>query len=162
LDRLFGIPALPGLTEVVDGHARLDEALKHIPLASGAGDEPSVLARHPKGSLRVLPRGSAVLNPTEFLGSTELSDVFSQLATDADYVLVDTPPLLRVGDGVALFANVEATFVVARLGVAKQAMLSELDRMLERSPVICLGYVVTGIRVNDLFGVYEYEYDRPR
>jgi succinoglycan biosynthesis transport protein ExoP len=160
LDRLLSISALPGLTEVVDGHARLDEALKRIPLASGAGDNPSTRDRHPKGSLRVLPRGSAVLNPTEFLGSTELGAVFSQLAADADYVLVDTPPLLRFGDGVALFANVEATFVVARLGVVKQAMLNEIDRVLERSPVICLGYVVTGIRISDLFGYYEY--DRPR
>ena len=162
LDRLFNIPAVPGLTEVVDGHARLEDALKRIPLASGDGDDPTTRDGHPRGRLRVLPRGSVILNPTEFLGSAELGAVFSRLAADADYVLVDTPPLLRVGDGVALFANVEATFVVTRLGVVKRAMLNELERMLERCPVTRLGYVVTGIRVTDLFGPPEYEYSRPR
>jgi tyrosine-protein kinase len=164
LDRLFSIPALPGLTEVVDGNIPLEDALKRIPLAIGAGADSSTRdnGNHPKGDLRVLPRGSVTLNPTEFLGSTELGAVFSRLAADADYVLVDTPPLLRVGDGVALFANVEAMFVVTRLGVLNRAMLNELERILERCPVARLGYVVTGIRVNDLFGAPDYEYDRPR
>ena len=158
----FDIPIRPGTTDVVHEITQLESALKPSPLFRGIGKLPLAAgASRSSGSLHVLPCGSPVFNPTEFLGSKALRALLERLATRADYVLVDTSPLLRVGDGVALFESVDSLILVTRLGVLNRPMLDELDRLFSVFPGTRLGYIVTGFRVDDLFPATPYPH-RPR
>ena len=48
-------------------------------------------------------------------------------------MLIDSPPLLRVNDAIALSTSVDAMVVVARLDTLRRPMLNELARVLEGS-----------------------------
>ena len=78
-----------------------------------------------------------------------------------DFVLIDTPPLLSVGDAMALSAHVDAMITVARLRLLRRRVLAELARTLETCATIKLGVVVTGAEAEPGYGYgRSYEYHR--
>ena len=50
----------------------------------------------------------------EFVASAPLGTVLEELRTRADVVLIDVPPLLQVGDVIALSPRIDASIIVAR------------------------------------------------
>ena len=101
-------------------------------------------------------------NGGDFIGSQALAEILAQLRERYDLVLIDAPPLLRVGDGIALSARVDALIVVTRLNILRRPMLNELRRVLHTLPAQQLGYVVTGAHLDDGYtygygGYYHYE-----
>ena len=55
-----------------------------------------------KGVLEVLPSGPMPPDPGEFVGTQKVSEILAWLRDRADFVLVDAPPVLQVGDAVTL------------------------------------------------------------
>ena len=104
----------------------------------------------------------------EFLESDGVSAVLEDLSEQFDVVLLDTGPLLAVGDVVALSAKVDAIVVVTRLGIHRR-QLEDLARHLHNCQAPILGFVLTGTSHRDSYGygydarVYEVpqEADRP-
>jgi Mrp family chromosome partitioning ATPase len=73
--------------------------------------------------------------------------------------LVDSPPLLRVGDSMVLSAKVDAVVLATRMAKVRRPMLNELHRMLVSSPARVLGFVVTGAEAEEGYGSgYGYGY----
>jgi Mrp family chromosome partitioning ATPase len=96
------------------------------------------------GTLRVLPAGTKPPDPGEFISTNALFNVLERLRDCADLVLIDTPPLLHVGDSMTLSARIDAMIVVTRLNVIRRPILRELRRLLVASPTTKLGFVLTG------------------
>lgn len=135
LHRFFDLPARGlGLTQVALGHTSLDEALAKVPVPLGGG------------VLRVLTAGATPPDPGEFMLSQRLAEILDELRVDFDLVLIDAPPLLQVGDGLALSALVDGVLVVTRVDVLRRGMVGELARLLHTMPARKLGFVVTGVR----------------
>ena len=63
--------------------------------------------------------GRRIQNITEHLLSFGLSDLRQKLNAQFDYILIDTPPVLAVDDGVSLAASADATLFVVRLGLSR-------------------------------------------
>jgi Mrp family chromosome partitioning ATPase len=72
-------------------------------------------------------------------------------------VLLDSAPLLAVGDVMALSAKVDAIVVVTRLGIHRR-QLEELARQLRNCRAPILGFVLTGVSHGDSYR-YGYGYD---
>lgn len=138
VERYFNLPSRPGFTDVVLGDATLDEALRPA-VVRGQTD-----AVNPPGSLHVLPTGPLPPDPGEWVGSVIVADVLAQLAARADVVLIDTPPVLHVGDALALSTRVDAMIIVVRLPFARRGALTEISRLLAATKTPKLGYVLTG------------------
>ena len=109
-----------------------------------------------EGMLEVLPTGPVPPNPGEFVGSRMLGDILDTLSARADIVIVDTPPMLQVGDAMTLSARVDGLVLIARLDVLRRPMLKELDRLLHQAPAPALGFVLTG--ADDQQSGYGYGY----
>jgi Mrp family chromosome partitioning ATPase len=109
------------------------------------------------GRLHVLPTGQLPSNPGEFVGTQALMRVLEELRRGHDYVLVDSPPMLAVGDPITLSTRVDAIVPVVRLGVANRPMLRDLARNLRVSPAPKLGFVFTGAEAHEMYG-YTYGY----
>jgi len=102
-------------------------------------------AKHDRpGLLEVLTAGAIPPDTGDFVGKEAVREILGALAERTDLVLVDAPPLLRVGDGLILSSRVDALLVVARANVLRRGMLNELGRVLENLPVSPLGVVLTG------------------
>ena len=157
LHRFFDLEG-PGLTDVVLGHASLEEAIKQVPLAHPKANEGTRSSRNGRvdlgGFLHVLPAGHLPPDPSEFIGSPRLTQLLDSLREQADVVYVDAPPLLHVGDALALSSKVDGMVVAVRLDIARRPMLTELARVLERVPAAKLGFVLTNAEGEDGYGGY--------
>ena len=161
--RLFDLSRSPGVTDVALGHAELDAAIIQVPIQvppipglewnSASPQSPGRVL----GALSVLPTGSLPPNPGEFIDSGALADILMRLRERRDdFILIDAPPLLHVGDAFALSARVDSLLAVARLGIVNRTMLRELRRVLQGVPATKLGYVLTGAQNEDAYGYGSY------
>ena len=154
LAKFFDLGTHAGLTDVALGQASLTAALAEIELAAGVqaltGDVMGPQAPRDEGpGLRVLPSGPVPPDIGEFVGSEALKGLLNQLSSEADIVIVDAPPLLRVNDALTLSSAVDAVLYVARSKVVRRQMLLEARRVLQTSPARVLGCVVTGVSVEE-------------
>lgn len=169
LARFFGIArGQPGVANVVLGSCALDQALFEV--LGGQATAPAGFGRglngHENGGsdvpsggvLCVLPAGDITLDPGEFVSSPRLVTLVRELEQRFDFVLIDTPPMLSVGDAMALTSYVDAVVVVTRLNVLKRPSLEEFGRALNACPAVKLGYVVTGADGESVYGYTGYDY----
>jgi polysaccharide biosynthesis transport protein len=162
LHRFFELDGQPGLTQVALGHATLPEALTPVPIvfdpsADRVGDNGNGMGRV-GGMLEVLSAGPIPPNVDEFVGSTAVADILGRLRARADVVIVDSTPLLVVGDAMALTGSVDALIVVTRMNVVRRPMLRELRRVLDATPTHKLGFIVTGAEIEEGYGYGAYHY----
>ena len=166
LDRFFHLLHVRGITDVALGNATLDEALIEVDLATGlrgVHSAPLQLSAAATdgdpGRLDVLVSGPLPPDPGEFVGTRRLADILTALRSRYDIVVLDSPPLLRVGDAMTLSSRADGLIVVTRLNAVQRPMLRELSRMLDSVPATKLGYVVTGSqREAGYSGSYGYAY----
>lgn len=163
----------PGIADVVAGKETVDRALRTVSLAAvapqvarngGRPRGPSSNGRTVGGdaasTLSVLPAGvaSAVTGTlAEFLESPRLAAVLDDLAGRFELVLLDTPPLLAVGDAIALTTHVDAILLVLQAR-SQRPLLRELGRQLHQSQAPVLGFVLTGVDEAEAHGGYGYGY----
>ena len=99
--------------------------------------------------LRLLTSGPLPPNPGEIATSKQLSDVIDQLKREHDYVLVDAPPMLAVGDAAAIAGKVDGVIVMIRVEETTRTQIAEVERFLERVPARALGLVAAGVSKTD-------------
>jgi succinoglycan biosynthesis transport protein ExoP len=172
VDRFFDLGDRPGITQVALGRATLDDALVQVPISamkpnaqlrprydmSGNGHS-NGNGKGVGGKLFVLGSGPIPPDPGEFVASHALTSVLLQLQEVVEVILIDAPPLLRVGDAMVLSAKVDALLLATRMEKVRRPMLSDLHRMLETSPARVLGFVVTGAEAEEGYGHgYGYGY----
>jgi tyrosine-protein kinase len=189
LDKFFGLNG-PGITQVALGHVSLENALARITVAdpdprlarrgrqlnlNGGGNghangngkgNGSGAAKTVKGVLEVLPSGPIPPDPGEFVGRPALSEILAHLRERADIVLIDSPPVLHVGDAMTLSTKVDGIMLVTRMKVVRRQTLNELARQLSTVPSPVLGFVVTGAGEEEGYGYgygygYGHSYARP-
>lgn len=169
VDRFFDLQGTPGVTQVILGRAELEGALTRVPIMPDDRDEPS---RDPDGigspqaytsdtngaggQLEVLTSGPIPPDPGEFVATRKLATMLDQLRKRADLVLIDSPPLLQVGDAMTLSSGVDAVVLVTRLKILRRGPVSEAHRLLDTMRARKLGFVVTGAQTEH--GYYGYGY----
>jgi polysaccharide biosynthesis transport protein len=172
LHSFFGTGSDRGFTDVVVDRLTLDRAMRQVALPSGgdlasappvngqptgAGGNPTNGRADVESVLSFLPAGSIPPAADEFLESQGVSAVLEELSERYDVVLLDTPPMLAVGDVMTLSTKVDAIVVVTRLGIHRR-QLEELVRQLHNCRAPVLGFVLTGASHGDSYS-YGYGYD---
>ena len=164
LHRSFNITNDRGLTDVVSGAMSLSTAVHVLELV----DETAGSSRHrdPGGDghpvsagdskIRVLLSGPLPPNPGEIANSQQTSDIIEALKSDADYVLVDSPPMFVVGDAAALAAKVDGIIVILRLDETTTDTVKDVEDFLARVPARALGIVVNGVPRRTKGGSHRY------
>jgi Mrp family chromosome partitioning ATPase/capsular polysaccharide biosynthesis protein len=184
LHRFFHIGLGLGMTDIVAGAETVAGALRPLALPGAIfpGAPPSRNGKRShsatevseavegKATLSLLPAGTGSATGAEslsdFLESDRLSAVLDELADQFDVVLVDTPPLLAVGDAMALTAKVDALVLVLHAGL-QRPLVHELARQLHSSQAPTLGFVLTGVTpggdgYGSGYGYDAYIYGAPR
>jgi succinoglycan biosynthesis transport protein ExoP len=163
--RLFGLEGRPGLTNVALGKVSLEQALARSvmkPAGGGTAKPKGETNGHSEvgGVLQVLTSGPRPPSPGEFAASRRVGQILGELRQTADIVLLDTPPLLQVGDALALSSQADAMLVVAKLRSIRRRAVHALRGRLESAPARKLGLVVTDVGGDEgyygYYGVYGY------
>ena len=132
LHRGFGLSARVGLTSVLAGNGTLSQAVQKVPKAP---------------TLDVLTSGPLPPEPASLLGSSEMLDLLAEARQTYAVVLIDSPPLLSVTDGVLLARMVDKVVWVVRNGRSSARVLLRSRKLLQSSRVSIAGIVVNGVDV---------------
>lgn len=167
--RFFRLDGRPGLTQVALGHVELEDALVPIAISdpaprNGARPAGSVIDEQgrPTGLLEVLPSGPVPPDAGEFVATHAVAATLEQLRERFDVIIVDAPPLLGLGDAMALTSKVDGILLVARLKVLRRQTVNELRRVLENAPASPLGFVITNAQTEKGYGYgYGHTYGQP-
>jgi succinoglycan biosynthesis transport protein ExoP len=89
--------------------------------------------------------------------------VLAQVRDAADYVIVDSPPLLPVADTRVLLqlSQVDGVIMIGRAGVSRRDRLRAASRVLSQSGSRVFGLVVTDVKLAAGSGYYQYGYEEP-
>lgn len=146
IDRLFGVEAPLGVTNVLVGDTRVEDALVNTQVPG----------------LRLLTAGPLPPNPAELLESERMTELIESLARLADLVILDSPPALMLTDAVILATKVDRTIVVAESGQVTERAIGELERLFRHARADVLGIVLNKLRITggDYYYYYYYYYEQ--
>lgn len=119
-------------------------------------------------SLRVLTAGPLPPNPAELLSGKRMQELLTQLKTLADLVIVDSPPLTTVTDGIVLATQADGVLMVVRAGKTRRTQVKRACAILNQVKARLLGVVYNGVAPHDSayqadYGYYRYrKVDSPR
>lgn len=158
--RVFGLRNSVGLTSVALGTVELADAMQSFnPPSTALLTTPMpTTGPQPHGSdsaapwvqnMKVLTSGPLPPDPGEVVASRRLAATLEGLASQqADYLLIDAPPLLSVGDAGALSASVDGLVMVVNIHRARRPTLIDGREQLEALPCRKVGAIVVGERVD--------------
>lgn len=114
LDKIFRISNNIGLKDVIAGDETLESAIQQTKVEG----------------VNVLPSGQSTHNPAEQIGLPSMRQIVEDLANWADFVLLDSPPLLQYADALMLAPHVDGiALVVSRGGVTGDQVQKVLARL---------------------------------
>jgi capsular exopolysaccharide synthesis family protein len=118
---------------LLDADLRKPKVAEYLGIEGGAGLTDVLIGRadvgdvmHPWGdrTMYVLPAGKIPPNPSELLGSSQMSALLELLERDFDVVLCDAPPLLPVTDAAILAKATSGALVIVSAGRTNRHQLS--------------------------------------
>jgi capsular exopolysaccharide synthesis family protein len=124
---ILGLDGAVGLTDILSGRLRPDQVIQ--PWSGGMFD--------------VLASGSLPPNPSELLGSRQMTELLAELRTQYDVVLLDTPPLLPVTDAAAVAPSADGVILVCRFKRASREQVGRAVQALAAVSVPVLGTLFT-------------------
>jgi len=137
----FGLRPQTGFADVlvaIEGNAQSSGEVLHGAMRTAPGEL----------NLDVLDSGQALSDPAALLSSTALDRFFETLRqTDYRYILIDSPPILGLGDAQFLARQSDDVLVVARLDRVSPVQAEDLRDLLIRLQLNPIGVVVVGARV---------------
>lgn len=111
------------------------------------------------GSLSVLTSGPIPHNPAELLDSQRMVEILNELKRKADYVVIDSPPMLSVADATILASRVDGVLLVVDAGFTRRGVAKRTKEALQGIGANVVGVVVNRAAVkseSDYY--YDYSY----
>ena len=93
-------------------------------------------------NLRVLLSGPVPSRPAELLQSDQMSEILTGLREVADYVIIDTAPMLLVADALALAPLVDGVLFVADSEHTSRSAVAHSREQLEQVGAVVIGSVL--------------------
>src|SRR4029450_12371024 len=122
----FGIQAMPGLAEVIEGKATLADAAQVTAV-------PNLFA---------ITAGENTLTAAALFDSPALPAVLTQVREHFDFAIVDLPPVTVYGDALILGPRLDAAIIVIEADATRVPDVERARRTLERNGVRFVGSVL--------------------
>jgi polysaccharide biosynthesis transport protein len=112
-------------------------------------------------NLRILRAGPTPPNPADLMHSEAFGRVLQELRARFDRVVIDSPPIGLVTDGVILATRVDATVLVVRALATRRDAAKRAMRSLRDVGANCAGFVLNAVSSNDRYYYPGYGYYAP-
>lgn len=141
MHKYFDVDVKPGLSELLSGQADLTQVLHKTQVAN----------------LDVITRGKSPTNPSEMLSSTQFKDLLEKFQAQYDHIIIDTPPVLAVTDGIIISQYTGVNLIVARYAKSHMKELELTVNRFEQAGVKVNGFILNDIQRSS-GGGYGYNY----
>ena len=143
---LLDVPEGPGLSDVLKNEANVDEIV--IPVQGG--------------TFHLLAAGTPVDDTSRILQGRNFAILIAQLRQRYDMIIIDSPPILPVPDGLILGRWTDGALLAARFEVSRSPQVERARRQLDSAGIPVLGTVINGMRSSDAYyGRYAFNRQRP-
>lgn len=129
MHKYFNVDVKPGLSELLSNQADLSQVIHQTDVAG----------------LNLITRGKNPTNPSEMLSSQQFKLLLENLDQQYDHIIIDTPPVLAVTDGIIISQYAGVNLLVARYA---KSQMKELELSLNRFDQA--GVKVNGFILNDI------------
>jgi len=109
------------------------------------GQLPSLVLDTQIPNLRILRAGPTPPNPADLMHSEAFGRVLQELRAQFDRVVIDSPPIGLVTDGVILSTRVDATVLVVRALATRRDAAKRAMRSLRDVGATCAGFVLNAV-----------------
>lgn len=141
--KLFNVNNKTGLSNILVGDASTEHNIQKTKVEN----------------LFILTSGPIPPNPSEMLDSRRMKELMESVADYFDMVVVDSPPILPVTDGLILSKIADGTLLVVSLGSTQKEALKKTVEALENIDANIIGTVVNKASTRSrYYAQYEYEY----
>jgi succinoglycan biosynthesis transport protein ExoP len=139
----FGLNGRVGLSTVLAGGSTIEDAVRTVPEVP---------------NLDVLCSGPVPPFPTEMLSSEAMVDLLHHCASVYTHVVIDSPPILSVTDGVILARQADAVILVVRHGKSSRHVVRRARDLLIRAGAHLTGVVLNSVDITspEYQGYYGY------
>jgi capsular exopolysaccharide synthesis family protein len=143
IEKFFNIPSTQrGVVNYFAGQAEIKDLIQNV-----------------HENVDVLPVGPIPPNPTALLASKKLIELFEQLKTQYDRIIIDTPPVMAAAD-INLFAGkIDGVVMVTMVNKTRRPSFRIALNNLKNSKADILGFVVNAISSSNSNYYYYYNKD---
>jgi capsular exopolysaccharide synthesis family protein len=134
LSSVYGLAQQAGLVDVLHADLPVESAI--VPV---------------EGTLSILPTRTSRINAARLLSGPQTEELMSELRSNYDYILLDTPPIAALADGLILASLSDIVVFVVRAHVTRPADLRAAASSLAQNATPVEGMVVFEERETDLY-----------
>ena len=141
--KIFGIKNKKGLSSAVSKMSSLEDCIQ----------------KNVMENLDVLTAGPIPPNPSELLGSEQMTVILNELSEKYAVIIIDTPPVNVVTDAMELAKNISGIIMVVRYAVTTDEDVAAAYKKIEFAQMNLLGFIVNSIKHKHHGGYYfKYKY----
>jgi capsular exopolysaccharide synthesis family protein len=137
------VSAAKGLTSVLTRQMKLEASVQELPGVPG---------------LFVMPDGPQPPDPAILIGSDEMGRVIDACRGQYDFVILDSPPILGIADGLHLGQLADSVVLVIRENVSNRKAVQESVAKMEASHLPISGFVFNDVDPRASSYGYGYSY----
>lgn len=142
MHKYFNLDAKSGLSEFLSHQVELHQVVNKTPV----------------DGLDMITRGKNPTNPSELLASAQFKAMLDQLTLEYDHIIIDTPPILAVTDGIIISQYAGVNLLVARYAKSHMKELELSLNRFEQAGVKLNGFILNDIQRSSVGYSYGYNY----
>lgn len=110
-----------------------------------------------KTKVFLLPSGPIPPNPSELIGSEQMSSLMKLLEKKFTHVVVDSPPIASFTDGVLIASLVDGVILVVHSGKSSRQVVRRSKQLLHEIGAKVFGVVLNNVNLNTKENYYYYQ-----
>ena len=142
LHKYFNADVKPGLSELLNHQNSYEDVVQNSTV----------------DNLYYITRGKSPVNPSELLSTEQFKALLDQASAHFDHVLIDTPPVLAVTDGIIIAQYAGVNLLIARHGKTQIKELEITVNRFEQANVKVNGVILNDVQKGTT-GSYGYGYN---
>ncbi len=103
-------------------------------------------------NLFFIPSGIVPPNPSELILSAQTEHLFNELRETFDYIIIDTPPIGIVSDGMDLMKYADTMLYVVRQGYSEKGMLKIINTKHKRKEIESVNIILNAFDIKNASG----------
>jgi capsular exopolysaccharide synthesis family protein len=156
VSKIFGIPSVPGLTDVILGNYKWRETVRSITdLMMGQMATEELMATPGLDNLFILTSGTIAPNPAELVNTKINQEILKEVHGEYDFVIIDAPPILAATDAVLWGTMADGVIIVYQVGKIARGALKRAKAQLDNVKASVIGVVLNGLKA-EISPDYEY------
>lgn len=138
----FGVDNRNGMSALLIGKSKIEECIRHSTLEN----------------LDFITAGPIPPNPSELIINNKMHEILAELKESYDMIIIDTPPVGLVTDGVEVIKQVDFPLYIFKSDYSKKQFVQVADRLINENKIKSLSVILNGIDLDRNRYSYNYKY----